>query len=303
MKRFKSMMHPKTSLNILSFLFLFGINIFSQESHRVTIHLMYTSNLNGALDDCRCGGNPVGGMTRVLTVFQNLRAQYPDALLVDGGDFLLSYTLPAANRLMLRLLEKSRYTALNLGDQEFVESQDFVFENHKNPDAELAFLSANLLSQEKKALVAPYKIIRNRGITIAIIGLVDRNAFEFITASNLQKNPLTATLTNLANEVTLSSELQILLFHGSWETAESLLENFPWMDVIILAHNQKKQFSLVNKTALAESGRVGEYVGFLRIRQNNNSWEFENEFIPVNDDVTLDPEAQQWVDEYFHGLE
>ncbi|MEZ4761685.1 MAG: hypothetical protein R3C26_00325 [Calditrichia bacterium] len=51
--------------------------------------------------------------------------------MLDSGDALLSYPLPEANRTMLQLLSIAKYDALNIGDQEFVESADFIFRENR----------------------------------------------------------------------------------------------------------------------------------------------------------------------------
>ena len=268
----------------------------------INLHLVYTSNLNGALDDCRCGGNPVGGMNRVLPVLDSLRSAHPDMLLLDGGDFLMSYTLPEANRVMLNLMAIAGYDALNLGDQEFVESADFIREVSDQSKLDLKVLSANLDAGSRQTF-HQYDIFEKADVKIAVAGLVMPEAFEFILVDDLTVSPVIEAMNQISTEMTADSDIQIVLFHGSWEAAKAVSQQFPWIDVIILAHNQQKKFVADGEIAFAECGTEGQYIGYLQIQKNEGRWEFKNQFIAINDDLLFSPTAQEMVDGYYKSLE
>ena len=277
------------------------VPILSQEESSPTINLAYTTNLNCALDDCHCSGNPVGGMTRVLSCIENLRSKNPDLLLVDSGDFLMSYTLPEANLVMLQLMALARYSAINLGDQAFVESPGFIFDIDKKLTLKLPLLSANLTVENSAS--TPYKVLNINGIMILIIGMVDQSAFSFISPNGLSINSPEPVLAALPSELKQNSGLQILLFHGEWKAAQEIVKKLSWIDVVILGHTHKKQFKIESDIAFAECGSEGEYIGHLRIQKSGDRWRFKNEFIAINDDILFNPEAQKLVNEYYQSLE
>jgi len=299
----------RLNLNLIRF---FGIclliqvccaSLFARNHTSSTINIVYTGNLNCSLDDCRCDGNIVGGLTRIITVVDSLRAKFPDLVLLDGGDHLSSYSLPEANRVMLSLLSRMRYTALNLGDQEFVESENFVFEVSGGKKLPLPYISYNLFGENSTELLAePFKIAGNTEMPVRILGCIDPGAFEFISAGNLVIASPEAFLGQQAFADTGGSELQILLFHGRQEKARELLKRYSWIDVVVLAHNQELRFEVEDKTAFVESGTEGQYVGHLQVNRSGNSWEFQNEFIPVYDRIPLNREAQKEVDEYYRKI-
>lgn len=92
----------RSNLNLIRFFGIFLLIrlcctfLFASDHHTPTIHIVYTGNLNCSLDDCRCGGELVGGLTRITTVVDSLRGKYPGLILLDGGDHLSSYSLPEA---------------------------------------------------------------------------------------------------------------------------------------------------------------------------------------------------------------
>jgi len=282
---------------------VFCASLFAKDHHNSTIHIVYTANLNCSLDDCRCSGNIVGGLTRIITVVDSLRAKFPNLILLDGGDHLSSYSLPEANRVMLSLLSRLHYTALNLGDQEFVESENFVFEVSGENKLRLPYISSNLFGENSSELLAdPFKVVSKTETPVRILGCIDPGVFEFISPRHLTIKSPGALLDQQTPANTGGSELQILLFHGKLQKARELVKRNPWIDIVVLSHNQELRFDVEEKTAFVESGTEGEYIGHLQINRNGDSWEFQNEFIPIYDRIPPNREAQRRVDEYYRKM-
>lgn len=290
-------------LGICLFIQVCCASLFARNYKASTLHIVYTGNLNCSLDDCRCGDNIVGGFTRIITVVDSLRAKFPKLILLDGGDHLSSYSLPEANRLMLSLLSRLQYDALNLGDQEFVESENFVFEVSSGKTLHLPYISSNLFGENSAELLAePFKVVDKTETPVRVLGCIEPGAFEFISAGNLTiASP--GTFTDLQTPAdTGDAELQILLFHGRREKARELFKRYSWIDIVVLAHSQELRFEVEDQTVFVESGTEGQYVGHLQVNRSGNSWEFQNEFIPVYDRILPNREAQKQVDEYYHKI-
>ncbi|RMH91084.1 MAG: bifunctional metallophosphatase/5'-nucleotidase [Calditrichaeota bacterium] len=271
----------------------------AQESPPV-LHLVYTANLNGALDDCRCGGEVVGGVTRILALVDSLRRKYPHFLLVDAGDFLSSYRFPAVHRAMLKLLTKARYQALNVGDQEFVEGTDFLVSAAEGRG--LPLVAANLHWQTSPpAGIPPYRVWKSGGLRVAVLGVVATEAFDFIHPRDIRVNDIARTINRWYREITSATDLQILLFHGTPLQAEALIKATPWVDVVVVGHNQQRYARQVGNALMVETGTDGEYVGHVKIWATGNRWRMENEFIPITRSLPVDPEARSWVEAFYHS--
>ena len=48
-------------------------------------YLIYTSNVNGAIENCGCGSEPLGGLNRVNTVIKQFKQDHDNVFVVDGG--------------------------------------------------------------------------------------------------------------------------------------------------------------------------------------------------------------------------
>lgn len=289
-------------LNVLFLLLLFLLCNACAEENEDLIEIVFTSNLNGAIEDCQCGGDTVGGFDRILTQIKNIRAQTPNAILLDTGDMLTSYSLPAANQAMLKMLRLAEYDALNLGDQEFVESSDFLKQNTTNQQVELPFLSSNLFLKD----VEKFPLIRSRKISyqefkIVILGLVNKETFHFIQPSGMQFKAAGEVLTSAVAAVE-ENDFHVLLYHGDWESARKLARDFNWLDLILLGNNQESRFEYVGKTALAESGGDGELLGKISVRREADGWRFTHEFLPIMENLPISPEAMMIVEEYYQQI-
>lgn len=131
---------------------------------------------------------------------------------------------------------------------------------------------------------------------------MNKKTFDFIAAPASGVAEDVAALAALADAATAESDLQVLLYHGERSDAERLAAQFPWLDVIVLAHQQQKAFSRVRETALVEGGSNGEYIGHLALRRTAEGWQFENEFIPITRNLPLHPEAKRLVAAYYQQI-
>ncbi|MFQ5583513.1 MAG: hypothetical protein ACE5GL_03655 [Calditrichia bacterium] len=276
----------------------------AQRVHSAEIHIVYTSNLNCQFDDCKCGGNLVGGFTRIATLFDSIKTAHPNNLiLLDGGDFMSSYPLADANKVMLQIMTQGNYDAQIFGDQEFVEGENFIFGITRDLTVKLPFVTTNLLLPGNiKKKIPRVKMVIVMGIKIAIMGVIHPEAFDFIQTTPMLTEPI-SSVTTLALEISGESDIQILLFHGSWTNAQKMVEKNPWIDVVVMSHNQLKEFRKTGNTAFVESGVDGEYIGYLTLEIGRNSLKFSNQFIPVTANIQENKTIKDIAKKYYDNLD
>jgi len=270
------------------------------EGQNATLKILYTGNLNAALDDCRCGGDLVGGLTRIATEIEKYRRKYPNLLLLDAGDYLNSYPDPSLNLLFLKFLQKMNYTALNLGDQEFVEGPEFLaqyFSTHPNPPK---MISSNIHPARVKPFFAAKIAAKSANdARVLIWGFTSPRAFDFIPPRHLRFTSVDKFLVGLPESVRRSPDLKIVLFHGKWSAAEVMAKKFSFLNIIIIAHNQHRRAEIVGRTLLAEPGMEGEYLGLITAVRENRNWKLENKFIPIRKTVPENPAFQKRVQRFY----
>ncbi len=267
-----------------------------------TIHLAYTSNLNCNLETCHCGGNDLGGMVQLLNAVDSLRARYPDLILVDSGDFLNTYTLPLANEVMIELMAAAKYDFLNTGDQEFVEGKDFLLSRARQ--FKLPLISATIVKRKTgESLFPAYQIVHRKGIRTAILGVVPPQSFDFIEEPTIRIRKIVPVLRQILPEITAHSDIVVLLLHAGRWTADSLLKQFPELDVVICGHTQEKFVRKVGEKYLVQAGQDGEYLGLLTLeKQKNGGFKISNQFLPVGPEYKENQWARERVNQYYKSL-
>lgn len=246
----------------------------------------------------------MGGFTRIATLFDSIKTTHPNNLiLLDGGDFMSSYPLADANRVMLQIMALGNYDAQIFGDQEFVEGENFIFEVNRNLTADLPFVTTNLLLPGNfKKKFPRVKMMKVTGIKIAIMGVIHPETFEFIKTSQTLTEPFNS-IASLAPGILEKSDIQILLFHGSWANAQKMVDKNPWIDVMVISHNQLKEFRQTGNTVFVESGVDGEYIGYLTLEIGRNSLKFSNQFIPVTENIKENRTIRDMVKKYYNNLD
>lgn len=270
---------------LLAAFFLF----FSCQNHPQTqrLTIAITTNLNGALDDCQCSPVLVGGLTRISTIIERIQQRHNGVFIAGGGDFLASYSNLANNRLMFKLANQLPYQFLAIGDQEFVEGTEqllqWITENGNH-----ILLPANLQSESHTfGDMADSRTFEVDDLQVAVINLIAPEAFEVVQPEDISSGSITEPI--LRAEARLkAADLQLLVWHGNWDSARKLQEQFPWLDVIMISHNQYRGFQQIGQTALIETGVDGEYVGRLTVNLGKTEERFEYQFIPVTLDVPAD---------------
>lgn len=269
--------------------------------HTGDVHIAYTSNLNGNLEDCQCDNQHLGGMVQLAAAIDSLRQAYPDLILLDSGDFLNTYSIPGADSLMWRLVKQMRYDAIAIGDQEFVEGLTFF--RHFALKWPLPLISANLTIPKMPANLFPaVKLFKRNGIKIAVISITPPEAFLLISVPGMRiADPMERIREELAR-MRADADVLLLLYHDSYRHCRAVLQTFPQIDLIIAGHTQEKAAVRSSGRLILQPGMDGEYLGLVTIHQNDQKLTFRNRFIAVTPKFGKNPEVQRQVGHFFLNL-
>ncbi len=230
------------------------------------------------------GGNQesTGGYSRLKTAIDREKEKYPQALLVDAGDFSMGtlfqtiYTTDAAELRMLGILG---YDYTTLGNHEFdyrtqgLTDMLYAAAESESPlpmlltanidweatlnDSDLAPAAGELIGALDAVDSKPYEIIEKDGVQVGIFGIIGQQAVEYAPLSGLLfSDPIEIAESVVAEIKEEAPEAVIIcLSHSgtSEDKAESedeqLAEAVTDIDVIVSGHSH---------TALAEPIRVGD---------------------------------------------
>ncbi|MEO1919962.1 MAG: thiosulfohydrolase SoxB [Paracoccaceae bacterium] len=252
------------------------------------------------------GYGKMGGIDRVATVINSIRAARPDALLLDGGDtWQGSYTAQMTNgQDMVNVMNALKPDAMT-SHWEFTLGIDRVTEIVDN-DLDFPFLGANIFDTEwDERAYEPYKMFERGGVKIAVIG----QAFPYMPIANpgwmfpgLSFGVREENMAELVTEVRgLGAELVVLLSHNGFDVDRKLAGRVDGIDVILTGHTHDAlpEPVQVNNTMLIASGSNGKFVTRLDLDVRDGEVKgFRHKLIPIFSDVIQqDPLVAKLIDE------
>ena len=248
----------------------------------------------------------MGGLDRIATVVKAIRAERPDALLLDGGDTWQG-SLPALRTNgadMVHLFNALGVEAMT-SHWEFTLGSDRVREIVEGP-LNPAFLGANIFDVEwDEPVFDDYKIFERNGTSIAVIG----QAFPYMPIANpswmfpeysfgLRRE----RIAEVVDEVRAAgAEVVVLLSHNGFDVDRQFARDIPGIDVILTGHTHDAlpEAVQVGNTFLIASGSHGKFVTRLDLDvRDGRMMGIETRLIPIFSDVIApDPEMAALVAE------
>ncbi len=242
----------------------------------------------------------VGGMDRVATVINRIRADRPDALLLDGGDtWHGSYTCyQTEGQDMVNVMNALKPDAMTfhweftLGSarvDEIVEGLPFVALGQNIFDSEW---------DEPAELFKPYKMFETGGVKVAVIG----QAFPYMPIANprwmfpeYSFGIRDERMQEMVEEVRANgAELVVCLSHNGFDVDRKMASTVSGIDVILSGHTHDAlpEPVLVGETIIIASGSNGKFVSRVDLDvRDGRMMGFRHKLFPIFSDV-IDPDPQ-----------
>jgi len=252
------------------------------------------------------GYGRVGGLDRVATVINQIRAARPDALLLDGGDtWHGSYTCyQTQGQDMVNVMNALRPDAMTF-HWEFTLGSDRV--NELVAGLPFAALGQNIFDaewDEPAKLFPPYKFFERGGVRIAVSG----QAFPYMPIANpgwmfpeyafgIRDENMQAMVDEVRAE---GAELVVVLSHNGFDVDKKMAGIVTGIDVILSGHTHDAlpEPVLVGDTIIVASGSNGKFVSRVDLDvRNGRMMGFRHKLIPIFADViTPNPEITTLID-------
>jgi len=240
----------------------------------------------------------MGGMDRVSTVVKAIRAERPEALLLDGGDTWhgsLS-SLKSAGQDMVDIMNTLKVDAMT-SHWEWTFGQDRVKEIVDG--LPFAFLGANIFDVEwNEPAFEPYKIFETGGVRVAVIG----QAFPYLPIANpkwmfpdfsfgIREERMQAVVDEVRAE---GVDLVVCLSHNGFDVDRKMVSRVKGIDVILTGHTHDAvpEPVLIGDTILIASGSNGKFVSRVDLDvRDGKMMGFRHKLIPIFSDV-ITPDAE-----------
>ena len=248
----------------------------------------------------------VGGMDRVATVVNAIRADRPDALLLDGGDtWHGSYTCHhTAGQDMVNVMNALKPDAMTF-HWEFTLGQDRVRELVEGlPFDALGQNIFDAMWDEPAERFKPYEFYERGGVKIAVIG----QAFPYLPIANpgwmfpdYTFGIRDRHMQEMVDEVRAQgAELVVCLSHNGFDVDKKMAGQVSGIDVILTGHTHDAlpEPVLVGDTILIASGSNGKFVSRVDLDvRDGQMMGFRHKLIPIFSDVIApDPEMTRLID-------
>ena len=246
------------------------------------------------------GYGRVGGLDRVATIVKAMRADRPDALLLDGGDtWHGSYTCyHTQGQDMVNVMNALQPDAMTfhweftLGSDrlaELVESLPFAALGQNIFDAEW---------DEPTELFPPYKMFERGGTLVAVIG----QAFPYMPIANpgwmfpeyafgIRDENMQA----MVDEVRAAgAECVVVLSHNGFDVDKKMATVVSGIDVILSGHTHDAlpEPVLSGETIIVPSGSNGKFVSRVDLDiRDGRMMGYRHKLVPVFSDV-IEPDAE-----------
>ena len=249
----------------------------------------------------------VGGLDRVATVIKAIRADRPDAILLDGGDtWHGSYTCHhSQGQDMVNVMNALKTEAMTF-HWEFTLGSDRV---HEIIDT-LPFpaLGQNIFDaewDEPADYFEPYTFFERGGSKIAVIG----QAFPYMPIANpgwmfpeysfgIRDENMQAMVDEVRG---LGAELVVVLSHNGFDVDKKMASIVSGIDIILSGHTHDAlpEPVLINETVIVASGSNGKFVSRVDLDvRNGKMMGFKHKLIPIFSDVIApDPDIAALIDE------
>ena len=247
----------------------------------------------------------LGGLDRVSTVIKAIRADRPDAILLDGGDtWHGSYTCHhTQGQDMVNVMNALNTEAMTF-HWEFTLGSDRV---HEIIDT-LPFpaLGQNIFDaewDEPAEYFKPYTFFERGGAKIAVIG----QAFPYMPIANpgwmfpeysfgIRDENMQAMVDEVRG---LGADLVVVLSHNGFDVDKKMASIVTGIDLILSGHTHDAlpEPVLINKTVIIASGSNGKFVSRVDLDvRNGQMLGFKHKLVPIFADViTPDPDISDLI--------
>ena len=252
------------------------------------------------------GYGKMGGLDRVATVINAIRADRPDAILLDGGDTwhgsMTCYETQGQD--MVNVMNLLKPDAMTF-HWEFTLGSDRVREIVQ--DLPFAAMGQNIFDaewDEPSEDFKPYEFFERGGVKVAVIG----QAFPYMPIANpgwmfpeYSFGIRDAHMQDMVNEVRgMGAELVVCLSHNGFDVDKKMAANVTGIDVILSGHTHDAlpEPVLVGETIIVASGSNGKFVSRVDLDvRDGRMMGFRHKLIPIFSDViTPDAEVAKAID-------
>ena len=339
-KRIKSLAILLTAALIIPMLGGFTVQA---EKQRKKVDVIFThdthSHLNSFTTIVDGEKSEVGGFARIKTVIDEKKADNPNTLVLDGGDFsmgTLVQTVYESEAAEIRMLGEIGCDVTTLGNHEFDYRSKGLANMLESAAAsgdklpELVLCNVDWDAMEEKGLsdgqkliaegfedygIKDYVMLKKGDVNIAVIGVFGTDALACApTCELLFLDPVEAVKETVKEiQAKEKADMIVCVSHsGTWEDEdksedEILAKSVPELDLIVSGHTHTDLDEPIvhGDTYIVSTGEYAKKIGSMSMEQKGDGrWEMkEYELIPITTSIPADEATQTKVDGFMEAVD
>lgn len=330
MKIFKT----AVALCLMLILLLSCVSVAFAEAEKETATVLFTHDLHSRLLPSRAeDGTYYGGYARLMTAIKEQKAEHPEALLVDGGDFSMGSLFQTAfktSAIELRMMGKMGYDVTTFGNHEFdylpeglasmlnsaVAGKEnlpqLVEANYLPPkDGEEGY-NPEISAAFENYGVKEYTILEKDGVYYLVFGVFGEDSDACAPNSGMILSDIAQVSQKIVDEGTKECKekfgkepVVVCLSHSGTSDGEGedyeLAKSVQGIDLIVSGHTHttlEKPIE-VNGTYVVSAGEYGRNLGVATFAFDNGEAELtEYKLIPIDESVQADAEIEKTVENF-----
>lgn len=320
---------------VLSLAVLFTAGIASSAAADREATILFTHDLHSHLlpstDD---DGNEYGGYARLMTLINEQKQKYPDALLVDGGDFAMGslfQTAFATSAIELRMMGKMGYDVTTFGNHEFdympAGLASMLNTAKASGEAVPEIVISNYVPKNEKSEVSEalenygvkeYTIVERGGNYFVVFGIFGLDADDCAPNSGFVLSDVAESAQKTVDKAvadcknTYGAEpIVICLSHSGTEDGEGedfeLAKAVSGIDVIVSGHTHSvtEKPIVVGDTYIVSAGEYGKNLGSITLKIGTDGKTALKEFslLETNQKVEPNEEISNLVNDFKKNVE
>jgi len=259
------------------------------------ITILHTGDLHGHLNPFkpRQAEEYIGGIARIATLVDRIRAEAPNTILLDAGDTIHGTNLANLfkGESVIAAMNAIGYGAMTVGNHDFNFRLEILAE--RVAQANFPILAANVRYKtgEPVPFLKPYTIVETGGLKIGIIGLVTTYT-PIVThprnVEDLKFLDMMEVARDLVEQLKPQVDLIFVVAHLASKAEEEALLEVPGISVLVseLAGERVMQ---VGDTILVDAGTLGKSLGRLDIAvEEGRVTSFRHQFLPITPAIEAD---------------
>ena len=228
----------------------------------------------------------------------NFKNENPNTIVVDAGDFVTMNQQSLKDSLVAEAYGLMPYDAILYGDQEL--ALDARTLNRLRGQLGATLVGTNI----DRSDLFQSKIIRRKGLRIAVMGIVDPYAIKFYPdeiKSRIRLSDPVKAVKNEMKKLQNKADIFVLLTHQGYDLDVEFAKKIDGLDLIVGSHSQTaiEKPKEINKTLIVQSGKAGYYVGLVKIKMKRGKVvEKSGKLDTMKFELPDDPRIIEMIEEY-----